>query len=1012
MSNELTPSPPPPPLARFPAACSHLTDFLGGRAPVLRVASLAEISELKPGDLGTKLRVFLAIVLGGFGLMAALASAFFAADEREKRRIVSRLKSTRFGFQSLDGAWLWCWPQTPVEDTVGALGGPAVDVMRIVGLPFVRFRYAVPEELYYGEVSHALGRRVGISAVDLKMTNEVVDEKQRVLHRMLTSFRATTTGTRSGGRKGGAGGGAGAAAAATAAEIAAAGGSAALEHVPSRAAAGYRPGAIPQLSSANRRLLGEKLAAEVESAGAGTGNRRSPHHSGAAHVGAPVTIGAGSGAKSGARRAAAPVAPVSFPGGSQAGGDSGKGRRATEGLPAGGKAGAVGWAPELDEQGDLSAGGVAAVRVRSAGRALSPLGAGQPQSGRDSGPASTARGSSVGAKGSDSERVGRSSARESGGRAARSSTGEGGRAAGARSSTGVASRDSGGRAARHSTGSGGKDSGSKDTTGHAARSSTGGLGRSSGGGGSPAAASIPTRGSAGEVSSALATVAASVAGRGSAGELRRSSDAIGRSSDRGSAAGELHRSRGGFPIDIEDILPSARRRSSPRRSSPRRGSSPLRAAASPRDSPRGSPLARDASPAPAPRAPLSALRQRLWKSGGHVAVNALRAGAKSGAHAAAAAVPAGHASGESPSLASALGGAADGPWATVNRPPGAIRAKSAGYALPPGLRGASDKGPGTPLASTRPSEEIPSFHLGSAPGGHLHPLLLSAGAQVPQPPPPDEGGIAGSQKAIFAIQAFRRAGQGRSSTGSIAEPAAAAGTAGAVVPEAPAAAAGGAGGALGAGGSERDRAHNNQQLAALQQHQQPRRLTADSAAGETALALRPSEADAAASGGVNCEQLTSTAFVFAYLFSSDLVDAASLARHHHAASRLFELQGRLGPSPPHDLEQLTVAFLTMLSNENLRVPEENEKCSSFIRRLRCGIYAHLVFQKCCVLLRRRCFSAQKQYPTQFPCFTPLPLLPRRRRSATGCGARASGGSSSCSTPRASGTRRRAWCGRT
>lgn len=165
-------------------ACTHLTDFQSGRKPVLQVASLSQMSKLTAADLVTKLRAFFAVVLGLFGGMLLSGAALYALDEREKKRIVGTLKHRRFGYANRDGgAWLWSFPQAPVRDAVGHLTGSAVEFMAMVGIPFVRFRCAVPEELYYGELSHAVGRHIGISAEEIRATLPVIDHKQTVVYK-------------------------------------------------------------------------------------------------------------------------------------------------------------------------------------------------------------------------------------------------------------------------------------------------------------------------------------------------------------------------------------------------------------------------------------------------------------------------------------------------------------------------------------------------------------------------------------------------------------------------------------------------------------------------------------------------------------------------------------------------------------------------------------------------------------------------------------------------------------
>lgn len=94
----------------------------------------------------TKLRVLALVTFVAFGLMNALAGVFLLLDNRERKRLVLNIKREALGFRSpVPGAWLWDVHQVPVTTEVGRLTGPAVELCAIVGIPFCRFRAAIPE---------------------------------------------------------------------------------------------------------------------------------------------------------------------------------------------------------------------------------------------------------------------------------------------------------------------------------------------------------------------------------------------------------------------------------------------------------------------------------------------------------------------------------------------------------------------------------------------------------------------------------------------------------------------------------------------------------------------------------------------------------------------------------------------------------------------------------------------------------------------------------------------------
>lgn len=96
-------------------------------------------------------------------------SAFmFAYLFSQRRAIVKELRALpgtpqSCGFLSLDsGAWLWAVPPVAL-DGGGRLGGALVRISRVIGLPFVRLRTALPAEMFRGSLLHAVGRKDALS---------------------------------------------------------------------------------------------------------------------------------------------------------------------------------------------------------------------------------------------------------------------------------------------------------------------------------------------------------------------------------------------------------------------------------------------------------------------------------------------------------------------------------------------------------------------------------------------------------------------------------------------------------------------------------------------------------------------------------------------------------------------------------------------------------------------------------------------------------------------------------
>ena len=92
----------------------------------------------------------------------------FIMDVRERKSTLQLLQQRAMGFtEHEDGAWTWTCVQTEMRRPVEAPSGSASNLAAVFGLPFVRLRAALPEEMFAGSVARALGRRAGLSVTGL-----------------------------------------------------------------------------------------------------------------------------------------------------------------------------------------------------------------------------------------------------------------------------------------------------------------------------------------------------------------------------------------------------------------------------------------------------------------------------------------------------------------------------------------------------------------------------------------------------------------------------------------------------------------------------------------------------------------------------------------------------------------------------------------------------------------------------------------------------------------------------
>ena len=135
--------------------CRHLTEFASSSAPTISTCSASDMLSLSPGDIVTKLRVFLIMICGLFGGMHL--GAFFAwlLDRQDHHNTISHLQAPEgdpkyCGFRKCgpEGAWTWHLLQTGVDGAgdIYAVQGTLVQAAAVIGLPAARLRMAIPDE--------------------------------------------------------------------------------------------------------------------------------------------------------------------------------------------------------------------------------------------------------------------------------------------------------------------------------------------------------------------------------------------------------------------------------------------------------------------------------------------------------------------------------------------------------------------------------------------------------------------------------------------------------------------------------------------------------------------------------------------------------------------------------------------------------------------------------------------------------------------------------------------------
>ena len=99
-------------------------------------------------------------------------------DRRERRLYVEKLQQPRVGYRVAEGgAWLWSFSIEPMQDIIDAPVGPAVEICEMLGIPFARLRYALPDEMLSWDMPIALGRLYGMSRSGWETTAKDLKEK-------------------------------------------------------------------------------------------------------------------------------------------------------------------------------------------------------------------------------------------------------------------------------------------------------------------------------------------------------------------------------------------------------------------------------------------------------------------------------------------------------------------------------------------------------------------------------------------------------------------------------------------------------------------------------------------------------------------------------------------------------------------------------------------------------------------------------------------------------------------
>ena len=137
-----------------------MTDFASASKPSLPTCSLRDMTALSAGDIVTKLKMLFMVVTILFAFMNLGAAAGFALDRRKRLDFFQCMQTPEVGFRlGPTGEWLWSFSLDPLRGELDAPTGPAVALSALLGIPLVRLRAALPDELLVWDLATALGRK-------------------------------------------------------------------------------------------------------------------------------------------------------------------------------------------------------------------------------------------------------------------------------------------------------------------------------------------------------------------------------------------------------------------------------------------------------------------------------------------------------------------------------------------------------------------------------------------------------------------------------------------------------------------------------------------------------------------------------------------------------------------------------------------------------------------------------------------------------------------------------------
>ena len=137
-----------------------MTDFASASKPSLPTCSLRDMTAVSADDIITKLKMLFLVVTILFGFMNLGAAAGFALDRRKRIDFIQCMQTNEVGFRmGPKGEWLWSFSLDPLRGELDAPTGPAVSLSALLGIPLVRLRAALPDELLVWDLATAMGRK-------------------------------------------------------------------------------------------------------------------------------------------------------------------------------------------------------------------------------------------------------------------------------------------------------------------------------------------------------------------------------------------------------------------------------------------------------------------------------------------------------------------------------------------------------------------------------------------------------------------------------------------------------------------------------------------------------------------------------------------------------------------------------------------------------------------------------------------------------------------------------------